>query len=305
MMPSDKGLVFDIRRYAINDGPGIRVAVFLQGCNLNCAWCHNPEGIPVKPVLLYAHPKCIQCSTCVSVCPEGALTLTGGKIVIDHDRCTLCDICTGVCPTKALEMSGQYMTVEEIMEILEKERAFFEESGGGVTFTGGEPMLQKDFLIEALRECGRRGIHRAVDTAGNVKTETILEVAAHTDLFLYDLKMMDTELHRQWTGSGNERILHNLTTIGGLGIPLIIRIPVIGSVNDDEDNFRETAAFLASLKEPVKEIHLLPYHAIAQHKYQKLGRPEDFQRFEEPDDAILDAALEIFRQQGFSARTGG
>lgn len=300
-----QGLIFDVKRYAINDGPGIRVAFFLKGCNLNCAWCHNPEGISPCTEKMYTASKCIGCGTCVSVCPADALTLSGSLVETDRDKCTLCGKCAEVCPTKAFQMSGQYMNVSEIMEIIEKERVFMEQSGGGVTFSGGEPLLQSEFLLEALQECKRRGIHRAVDTAGHVNTAVLLEVAKETDLFLFDLKMMSSGLHQQWTGVSNTLIHENLRHLSAAGVEIIIRIPVIGGVNDDSENIKATIEFLKTLTNPVKEVHLLPYHSIAQHKFAKLERAEDFDLFDEPDDDVLQEFVEKFVAEGIKAQVGG
>lgn len=254
---------------------------------------------------MYSGAKCIGCGTCVSVCPADALTLSANRISTDFNRCTLCGKCADACPTKAFEMSGKIMSVSDLMEIIEKELVFLDQSGGGVTFSGGEPLLQAEMLIEALDECGKRGIHRAVDTAGFARRETILEVAKHTDLFLYDLKIMDSSLHEQWTGVGNELILSNLRAIAEAGSEIIIRIPLIGGVNDDEENIRKTAAFIASLPGNRKEVHLLPYHTIAQHKYAKLGKPEEFTALEEPDSEILNSVVEIFNEYKINAQVGG
>jgi pyruvate formate lyase activating enzyme len=195
-----EGLIFDIKRYAINDGPGIRVVVFFKGCNLHCTWCHNPESISPKPEKLYTSSKCIWCGTCVDACPVNALELTAGGIVTDNLLCTACGTCADVCPTKAIEMSGKAMSVAEIMESIENDKVFFDQSGGGVTFSGGEPLLQSKMLTDLLDECGRQGIHRAVDTAGNIPAAVLLDIAERTDLFLFDLKVMDPGVHEQWTG---------------------------------------------------------------------------------------------------------
>jgi pyruvate formate lyase activating enzyme len=299
------GLIFDIKRYAINDGPGIRVVVFFKGCNLHCAWCHNPEGMAAVPEKMFTPSKCISCGTCVSACPEEAITLTAHGIVTNTDLCRSCGICAEVCPTMAIEMSGREMTVPEIMDVIEKERIFFEQSGGGVTFSGGEPMIQSKVLIELLDECGKRGIHRAVDTAGHVNTDVLLEVAQRTDLFLYDLKVMDPELHAKWTGLTNDKILTNLRAVARTGVPVIIRIPLVGGVNDHEDNIRQTAEFLYSIPMKGAEVHLLPYHAIARHKYEKLSRPEEFELMEEPGPGRLEEVVALFRGYGMKVQVGG
>jgi pyruvate formate lyase activating enzyme len=254
---------------------------------------------------MYTPVKCIKCGSCVEACPENAITLTPNGIITDPDLCKLCGKCAEVCPTKAIEMSGKEMTVAEIMDIIEKERIFFDQSGGGVTFSGGEPLVHKKMLIELLDECGKRGIHRAVDTAGNVSSETILEVARRTDLFLYDLKIMNSGLHRKWINSGNEKILHNLIALSDAGAHIIIRIPLIGGVNDTDENIEQTAKFISGLSGEKKIVHLLPYHNIAQHKYVKLGKSDDFEMLKEPDKETLAKAISKFGEYGIVASVGG
>ena len=300
-----KPLVFDIKRYAINDGPGIRIAVFLKGCNLNCTWCHNPEGISDETERMYSASRCIRCGTCAAACPEKAITLTNEGIITDPALCKMCGECAEVCPTKAIEISGIEISVAEIIQEIEKERVFFDQSLGGVTFSGGEPLLHHKFLIRLLEECGKRGIHRAIDTAGFVSNDIIMSVARYTDLFLYDLKIMDPEKHRKWIGMTNERILENLKALADTGVAIIIRIPLIGGVNDDAENLKATARFVAELSGEKKEVNLLPYHKIAQPKYWKLGRPEDFQLLEEPSKEAQLQAISIFQKYGLVASIGG
>jgi len=303
-MPSES-LVFDVKRYAINDGPGIRVVIFFKGCNLHCAWCHNPESISPRSELMFTPAKCIRCSTCVSVCREEAITLGKQGISIDYDRCSSCGQCADVCPSMALEMSGKTMTTQDILSVIEKERPFFDHSGGGVTFSGGEPLLHPKILNYLLDECGERGIHRVVDTAGYVRTEVLLDAARRTDLFLYDLKLMNAAEHQRWVGVGNELILHNLQVLSETGATIIIRIPLIVGINDDEDNIRRTAQFICGLRGERKEVHLLPYHTIARHKFEKLGRKEAFIALEEPDQDSLKRVAGWFEEYGIKTQSGG
>ena len=305
IMIESSGLVFDIKRYAIHDGPGIRIVIFFKGCNLNCAWCHNPEGIATAQERMYASARCIGCGTCVEACPNLALTLTSEGILTDTVLCRMCGKCAEVCPAKAIELSGTRQTVEEIMAEIEKERIFFEQSGGGVTFSGGEPLLHHEFLIQLLDECGKRGIHRAVDTAGLVSSDILMKVAGYTDLFLCDLKMMDSDRHRQWTGVPNEKILENIRILAETGVQMTVRVPLVGGVNDDEENITATARFVGTMQGQGITVNLLPYHKIAMTKYAKLGRGDEFRLLEEPTKEQLQKTMEIFRVHGIVATVGG
>ncbi len=298
-------LVFDIKRYSINDGPGIRVTIFLKGCPLNCQWCHNPESISPRIQKLFTASKCIGCGECCRVCPVQACTLTPGGIETDEKLCTLCGKCAEVCPTLATEMSGQYRSIAELIEIIEKERPFFEQSGGGVTFSGGEPLLYPEFLIELLDACGKKNIHSAIDTSGYVKGETLLRVAGHTDLFLYDLKIIDAERHRHFTGVDNRLILDNLKMLAETGATIQIRIPLIGGVNDDVQSVKAFAAHVAGLAGASKEVNLLPFHDVARGKDLKLGRNRDLSALKEPGPESVARALEIFAGYGLAASVGG
>ena len=254
---------------------------------------------------MYAPAKCIKCGTCVAVCPEGAITLSNNGITTNDALCTMCGRCAEVCPTMAIGISGKPTSVPEIMAIIDSERIFFDQSGGGVTFSGGEPLLHAELLMELLDECGKRGIHRAVDTAGHVTSAVLLHVAQRTDLFLYDLKLMDSDLHKHWTGVRNEKILSNLGMLAASGAKIIVRVPLVAGVNDHEGNIRQTAEFISALPGEKMEVHLLPYHAIARHKYAKLGKHETFNELEEPGAESLQNVIGWFAEYGIRSQVGG
>jgi len=302
---SQSAPVFDIKRYAISDGPGIRMTIFLKGCPLSCRWCHNPEGISPAIQKMYTESKCIGCGECVDHCPEQACELTDEGVVTDEKLCTACGLCAQVCPARASEMSGHYETVAELMKVIENERPFFDQSGGGVTFSGGEPLLYPDFLCAALDACGKLRIHRTVDTSGLVSKGKLLEVATRTDLFLYDLKLMDSKRHEQWTDAGNRRILKNLQALAATGADIQLRIPLIKGVNTDEANIEATAVFVAALPGPEKTIRLLPYHDVAGSKAAKLGQRHDRGSMTEPAEADLERIVTQFAGHGLTAAVGG
>ncbi len=260
--------IFDLKRYAINDGPGIRTAVFMKGCPLDCWWCHNPEGRTRQPQLMVRTNRCRLCGDCAEVCPQSAITISE-KIFTDPGLCKDCGTCAQVCVQGARELVGQVVTIGELLKEIERDVVFFDQSGGGVTLTGGEPLMQPRFAIELLRACKAHGIHTVLDTSGYASWQVISEVAQHSDLFLYDLKLMDDERHRKYTGVSNRLILSNLQRLSAAGENIVVRIPLIPGVNDDEQNLRLTQRFLTGLPN-LAGVEVLPYHDIAQAKYSAL-----------------------------------
>ncbi len=297
--------LFDIKRYSINDGPGIRVTVFFKGCPLSCLWCHNPESQSFKAEKFYNKRKCIGCSSCVNICPEEALVLTADGIQTDFTKCTVCGKCALVCPTKAMEMSGRKYTEDEVMAAILKETAIMDSSGGGVTFSGGEPLAYPQELKRLLVKCGGEGIHRAVDTSGYATKSVIEDILPHTDLFLYDLKHLDADIHRKWVGVDNAIILENLHFIAENDKAYHIRIPLIEGVSSTDDNINATIGFIKSLKRQPDMVGLLPYHNIAANKYEKLGRIYDDNGLSEPSKERQLEIVNTFTNNGFNVVIGG
>ena len=274
-----KGVIFDIERTSYVDGPGIRTTVFFKGCNLRCAWCHNPESQSPTPQMLFYKSLCTECGKCKEKCPNSL------------ERCDLCGKCTIYCPHSAREICGGEYTTDEVLNTLLKDKALYENSGGGVTFSGGECMLQIDFLTELLVTCKKNGIRTAVDTAGHVPFESFERVIPYTDLFLYDVKCLDSDKHKRYTGVENTLILNNLKKLLTSNRPLWIRIPIIPTVNDSQEELMAIKSFLELYGTPEK-IELLPYHDMGQHKYAAIGKAT--QSFSVPSKEKIDLLRAIF-----------
>ena len=274
-----KAAIFDIERSSFVDGPGIRTTVFFKGCNLRCAWCHNPESQKFHPQMIFYQNKCTGCGKCKEKCPNNL------------ESCELCGKCTLYCPHDAREICGKEYTVDEIIRVILRDKDFYEKSGGGVTFSGGECMLQIEFLKEILKACKENGIHTAVDTAGNVAFEKFEEIIPYTDLFLYDVKCYNSEKHKHYTGVSNELILSNLGRLLEIGKSVWVRIPIIPTVNDTEEEMRDIKAFLNTHRAPQK-IELLPYHRMGEHKYAALGK--DLHTFSVPSEEKMSQLKKIF-----------
>lgn len=280
------GTVFDIQRCCVHDGPGIRTTVFLKGCSLQCFWCHNPESINPNKQLMVFLDKCIHCHYCIEVCKQKAHILKNGEHIFDRSLCNACGECVKGCESKALTMSGTTMTVEQVMEEVLKDISFYKTSKGGVTFSGGEPLLQIDFLEELLLTCKQNNLHTAIETAGNTNWESFERIAPYTDLFLYDLKIMNPDLHKQVTGMANRRCLSNLKQLIEKGKEVRVRIPVIPGINDFETAIKEIVDFVTSLDKKTT-IELMPFHKMGQSKYDSLGLTYKAQDLNAPSQEVI------------------
>ena len=328
------GSIFDIKRFALHDGPGLRTTVFLKGCPLSCLSCHNPEGQRVGPELLFRPDRCTACGDCVSACPNAAITLMEGTVSIDSDRCDLTGACVEACLPGALELVGRPKSAGEILDIVEDDRLYFDESRGGVTFSGGEPFAQPDFLRDLLDGCREREIPVVLDTCGHVAPETFRELAPKARQLLFDLKLMDEGRHEAFTGVHNRWILENLRWVangcgggdsggtepagqgnGGSGgkireggrVPcpdLTVRLPLVPGVNDDEENLTATARFLLGLAK-VPPLDLLPYHRLGVDKYHRMGRPYHLSDVAPPQGTSISKVVRIFREAGLEVTVRG
>ncbi len=298
-----KGLVFNIQRFSIHDGPGIRTTVFLKGCNLRCFWCHNPESINPGPELQLFLQKCIGCGKCFEICPVNAHQVIDGQRVFLREICSGCGKCAEFCYAEALVMAGEEMTVEEVVEEVEKDKAFYDNSGGGVTLSGGEALLQKDFAKAILIESKKRGLHTVVDTAGNVPWQLFEEVLPYVDLFLYDIKVLDDKKHRRATGVGNERILDNFSKLAMAGKDICIRIPVIPNLNDNKEEMEKMAAFIKGLN-GIHTVELLPFHGLGEGKYESLGMEYQAKGYISPSDDHIIQLMEAFSAIGLIVKKG-
>ncbi len=298
------GIIFDIRKYSIHDGPGIRTAVFFKGCPLSCWWCHNPESQSAAVEMIFRANRCIACQACLAACESGALTWNGSGPLVDPEKCRLCGACAAVCCAEARQQVGREMTVEQVMAEVERDIAFYDESGGGVTFSGGEPLLQRDFLSALLRACRAKEIHTALDTSGFAAWETIERVRGDVDLFLYDLKLIDDARHRQTTGVSNAPILRNLQALSQRGHAIRLRVPVIPGINADDESVRQIGAFAAALPR-LNGVDLLPYHAIGIDKYVRFNQAYKLPETRPPSDERLAEVAHILTSLGLTVKIGG
>lgn len=298
-----QGVIFNIQKYSIHDGPGIRTTVFLKGCPLDCWWCHNPESQKVESQLMFLPNKCIACRDCEKVCPTGAISFSNKGFDYNELKCELCEKCAEVCPSEALEFAGKKQNQEDVIREIEKDKVFYEESGGGVTFSGGEPLVQIDFLDNLLTLAKKKGLHTTIDTCGYAPWENIERIKDNVDLFLYDIKHMDNEKHKKYTGVSNELILDNLRKLAGEGKRIWVRIPIIPGINDDALNIEKMCEFISSLN--LRDVFILPYHNIAIDKYNRLDMEYKIPDIKNPDDEVMEEIAEKFKEYGLNVKIGG
>lgn len=295
-----KGIIFDVQNYAIYDGPGIRTIIFLKGCPLKCDWCQNPESQKLLPEMSYFKDKCQLCEICVNACPNNALQLLNDEIKRDKALCTTCGICSEMCPNLVMEIVGRNISVEELVEIVVRDKPFYDNSGGGATISGGEPTLQINFLLELLKELKKQGIHTAIETCGYFNEDLICELVKYIDLFLFDIKLIDNEKHKEFTGVLNEKILENFSKIfSKVGNERINpRIPLIPGVNTDLSAIQQIIIFLQRINYN-GQIHLMPYNKLTKTKYEKVGMGDIYKDRGDLTAEALKKIARLFEQHSY------
>ena len=297
-MAGERGILFNIQKYSLHDGPGIRTIVFLKGCPLRCPWCSNPESQYGGIQVVFKPEGCMGCGKCVQACPNGVRGKDGFSICD-----TACGACAFVCPVNAMEQVGKTVTVREVLDEVEKDRPFYRKSGGGMTLSGGEPLVQHAFAAALLKEAAARHIGTAIETTGYATREIADKVLPLADHILYDIKVVDEAKHHELTGVSNKLILENFAAAARANPDAItIRVPLIGGVNDDEQNLRKTAELAQA--NGIKELHLLPYHRYGEGKYQKLYQPYAFSAYT-PDDGQIEKIIEMMKEYGVRAKKSG
>jgi pyruvate formate lyase activating enzyme len=306
VVPGDvRGMVFNIQRYSIQDGPGIRSTVFLKGCPLRCAWCSNPESQNSQPEIAHRDSLCTKCGLCIAACKVQAISLNEKSVAINRQLCTNCGDCIKVCVPGALKVFGETMSATEVFNQIKKDADFYRESGGGVTVSGGEPLSQPDFVAALFKLCQENGINTCIETCGLASAGALEKILPYTSLVLFDIKLSSPEAHRKWTKSPNEEIIHNLGIIGARKTPVIIRIPLIPGVNDMEDELRNIARVIARTLKKFPKVNLLPYHKFGLGKYQMLDRKYHLEDFVTQTSTELQKDKQIFESLGFECEIEG
>ena len=302
-----KGIVFNIERFAIHDGPGIRTVVFLKGCPLKCVWCSTVDSQYPLPEMEYFADKCTQCGKCIEICPAGAIyKADDGRIITDRRLCDNCGKCVDICPNSARTIAGKEMTVEQVLEEVEKDSIFYANSGGGLTLSGGEPTMQPEFALEILKGCKRTGIHTAIETCGYAKWDIFDGLLKYLDLVYMDIKHMSPEEHRKLTSRNNDPIQENARKLAEKypDIPFIIRVPVIPECNDTDENIAATARFVSQLK-GTHRIELLPYHRLGIHKYEALSKEYTLSDLQTLSEDRMNALAALVESYGVETSVGG
>ncbi len=300
---AQEGLVFDIQRFSVNDGPGIRTIVFLNGCPLRCQWCANPESQLLRPVVMYNDLECIHCGICKNVCKQGAIS-SSNKGLIDRTKCIGCGECSIACPAGALVMKGKKMTVEEVIRELKKDGSQYRRSGGGLTISGGEPLVQHEFTLELLKAAHAQGWNTAIETTGFADEEIIRKVLPHVDLSLTDVKSMDSKIHEEYTGVPNEKILRNVKLISEI-TNIMVRVPVIPGVNEKKEEILKIAEFAKTLNQQhLMGVNLLPYHSMGENKYKMLGRDYKLHGLQMMNRDDINVLREQVEQTGIPCKVG-
>jgi pyruvate formate lyase activating enzyme len=295
MIKNHPAMVTNIQGYSIHDGPGIRTIVFLKGCGLECQWCSNPECISPQPEVGFIKNLCTKCGKCAEVCPDGALIYEEGELPrIDRERCSGCGACSSVCSYKAIVLYGEQMNADEVFDAVNRDKMFYQTSGGGVTVSGGEALLQPQFVCDLFEKCRRAGIHTCVETSGYIAESALRQVLPYTDLVLYDLKHLNSEKHRQYTGKPNDLILSNAKIVAASGVETLFRMPLIPKINDDMQNIKMTAEFLHELGNNTLRIELIPYHRLGKGKYESLDKEFHLSEILSPEPNEIDSVKNEF-----------
>jgi len=297
-------MIFDVRRFSVHDGPGIRTAVFLKGCPLSCWWCHNPESQRFASELMLRENRCIRCGNCLTACPEDAIQRVAEDYFTDMALCNQCEACVPVCPAEAREIVGKRMAVEQLMAEINRDIPFFDESGGGVTFTGGEPLMQPRFLLDALQACKGIELHTALDTCGYADWSILDPVSDYTDLFLYDIKLIDQQAHQKYCGVSNELILSNLRNLSQKGSVIYLRVPIIPGITDTSENLDQIADLARSLP-GIQRVDILPYHQAALGKYARLNLSYRLGEVIPPSGDRMTDIQDQLQQYGLQVKIGG